>query len=375
MSKINYTIVTSIFDIKKYHPGCNRWRSTERYIELFGYINDLNLKTVLFIDAHLKDKISPREGLIIIPYNLEDLPSYKKIKDLEGLRPVGNGPHVNKMFTSVITDKFYLMKLAISHTSSTHLIWMDSGISHLGIIPREEFISNIQTLIFPDKITVYLMKAIHPDEIKDLANHLQYSKGKIAATLSIFPVNMINWYVSEINELFDYTINELKLMCFEEQFMGVILAKYPDKFDFFYGDYVGILKNLKYVTTNIHIVIQNLVYCRDKKLNDTGYKIILKLIESISQSKTHIDYSNFCELCYNAQILCFYVDKELSIYFGHMLGFLYHNTPDGHKYVTTRYNNIKDNLSFVGLNLDNNEYFNEKNIIELDTHDLLWSIM
>src|SRR5436190_20396747 len=219
---MEYCIVTSIFDIKKLYPGLNRWRSTERYIKLFEYISDLNKPTVMFIESHLIDRIKPRDNLYIIGYQLEELPSYKKIKNLNDLLSVKNGPHVNKEFTAVINDKFHLLSEAKKFTSSlnlnyTHFIWMDSGISHLGTIPKEQFDDDIKLNIFNEQITIYLMKAIHPDEIKNLKNHLEYSQGKVAATLSIFPSKMIEWYLQEYTKLFEYSIYELKLMCFEEQ--------------------------------------------------------------------------------------------------------------------------------------------------------------
>jgi len=377
---MDYCIVTSIFDIKRLYPGLNRWRSTERYIKLFEYINSLEQLTILFIEPHLRDRIKLRDNLYIIEHKLEELPTYIKIKNLVELQHVSNGSHVNKEFTAVINDKFYLLSEAKKHLTTlginiSYLIWMDSGIAHLGTISKDQFINDVKTNFYDDKITIYLMKAIHSNEIKNLKSHLEYSRGKIAATLSIFPTKMIEWYCNEYYKLSDTIIDNYKLLCFEEQLMGVILAMYPIKFEFIYGDYVGLLQNLKYITTNMTTVINNLIFCRDNGINDIGYKIVLKIIESISYAKNFITYNNFLELCYNAQIVCYYIDKKISIYFGYMLGFMYYNTLDGNKFVKDKYKNIKDNLSYIGINLDIEDDFTERKIIEYDTHNILWSIM
>ena len=58
-----------------------------------------------------------------------------------------------------------------------------------------------------------------------------------------------------------------------------------------------------------------------------------------------------------------------------MLGFLYHNTLEGNKFVKNRYNNIKDNLSCLNIDISKSDEFTERKIIELDTHNILWSIM
>lgn len=377
---MSHCIITSIFDIKILYPGLNRWRSAERYIKLFEYVVSLDVPTVLFIEPHLRDRIKHKKNLYVIEYSLVDLPSYKKIKDISDLISVGNGPHVNKEFTAVINDKFYLLShgkkfLEDLNLHFDHFIWMDSGIAHLGTIPKEKFRDSIDKLLFKDKIVVYLMKAVDPNEIKNLEEHLKYSRGKIAATLSIFPCDTIDWYFSEYTKLFDYAISELKLMCFEEQLMGVLIGMYPNKFEYMYGDYVGLLKNMIHIETNMRTVISNLIFCREKGINDIGYKIVLKFIDTIEGTKNYIDFNDFFELCYNAQIICYYTNKKLSIYFGKLLGFLYYNTLQGNKIIKDRYNNIFNNLKYVDINLADEDEFTERKIIEFDTYNLLWSIM
>lgn len=381
---MDYVIVTSIFDIKKFYPGLNRWRSPERYMKMFKWIYDLNVNTYIFIDPHLIPRFNdviktPRDNLIIIPYKLEDLPLYQKIKDIDGLHPVSNGQHVNKHFTSVINSKFYLVDLVrrkyLLNSGVSHMIWLDSGVAHVGTISMEQFYEDIKLHLHPSSITVTLMKAIHPNEILDLKSHLQTSFGKIAAGIAVIPTNMVEWYGNQMDEIFDFAIKESKVMCYEEQLMAVILAKFPDKFKFIYGDYSAILKNMRHITAEITTVINNLIYCREYSLNCTGYDIIIKVISSVGKARSKILYRDFHELCYNGQITCYYVDKDLSRYFAYMIGFLYYNTTQGNEYFKPRYENIKTNISFLGIDLDDPEKFTEAYINDIDIYDILWSIL
>lgn len=377
---MSYGIVSSIFDLKRFHPGVNRWRSVERYIKMFKYVNELNVDTVLFIEPHLiprfNEVIKPsRNNLVIIPYKLEDLPLYKKIKDLNDLHPVINGKHVDKYFTSVINSKFYLVDLAREHIQHSHLIWLDSGIAHIGTIPKEQFYEDVKLNIHPDNITIVLMKAIHGGEISNLKSHLQLSLGKIAAGIAIIPTTMVTWYAREINEIFNLAVFEAKVMCYEEQLMAVVLAKYPNKFKFIYGDYGSIFKNMRHITIDLSTVINNLAYCRECSLNVIAYDIIIKLIASIGQANNKIIYHQFHEFCYNAQIVCYYMDKPLSTYFSYLIGFLYYNTPEGNEYFKSKYDHIKENIKFVDIDLDNDELFTESRISDIDTYNILWSII
>lgn len=372
-----YYLITAIFDIKKWYPGLNRWRSAFKYIEMFNYFYDLDIPTILFIEEHLRDKIKPSKNLHIITKNLNELPAYQLLLGKD-LNPISNAPHLNIHFTGVINSKAYLLNEAKKYLLNnlcqfTHLVWLDAGIGHIGTIKPIEFKENIKIHLH-DKIMNVLMTSVYADEVKDLDTYLQYTRGKIAAGIIVIPINMIEWYHQELWTHYVYSVEKLGLLCFEEQIMSIPVGRYPEKFDFSYSDYIGIMKNLRYITCDLFCVLRNLGFCREHSLLDIGMKIIKLILESLSRAQLFISDTDCCIFLYNAQIISFYKDKELCKMLGLMLGYMCHNNIDGKKWVTDKLGNVKQNLSCIGLNLDSQELFNEEKIFEIDKYDFMWKI-
>lgn len=380
MTDYNYYLVTSIFDVKKYYPGINRWRSSSKYIELFNYFYELNLPTIVFIEDHLKDKIKKMDNFHTIVKNMDELPAYQLLKDKDNLRPISNGQHLNKEFTAVINSKFYLLQEAKEYlirnnllSSITHLIWLDAGIAHIETIDPLQFKEDIK-LHMHDKIMNVLMKAVTSQEVTNLDSYLQCSYGKIAAGLFVVPINMVNWYYEELWKYFKYSVEELKLLCYEEQLMSVLVGKHPEKFDFSFSDYF-LLKNLRYITNDLHTVLNNLTFCREHNLLDIAMKIITLTFTSIGKSRLQISEERCCQFLYDAQICSFYRDKSISKMSGLLLGYMYYNNASGKKWVFDRFGNIKTNLGYIGIDLDNETLFKEEYIIsEIDIYKILWKI-
>jgi len=376
----NYFLITSLFDIKKYYPDNDRWRSPYKYIELFTYFKELNLPTILFVESHLKDKIKTFHNLHIINKELNELPTFKLIEDKNNLRPVANGQHLNKEFTAVINSKAYLLKEAKEYliknnliNNLSHLIWLDVGIAHIETIPPNIFKEDIK-LHMHNKIMNILMKAVTSHEVKNLNNYLQVSYGKIAAGLFVVPLSLVEWYSDELWKYYKFAVEELNLLCYEEQIMSVVVGNNLEKFDYSFSDYF-LLKNLRYITNDLVTVLNNLTFCRENGLTDIAMKIINLVFISISKSRLQINEERFCQFLYDAQISSFYKDMDISKMCALLLGYMYHNNKRGKEWIFSRLGNIKQNVSYLGIDIENVDLFEEVNIIsKIDTYKLLWKV-
>lgn len=374
----SYYLVTAIFDIKKYYPGINRWRSATKYIELFSYFYELDVPTILFVEDHLVDKIKKSDKLHIINMNLSDLPAYQLIKNINNLRPISNGQHLNKEFTAVINSKLWLVDKSRQYLDSKninfdHLVWLDAGIGHIGTIKPKKFRKNIK-LHLHDKIVHCLMKAVTTREVENLDIYLQCTYGKIAAGIIAVPKNLIAWYAQELDTHYDYAINKLGLLCFEEQLMSVVVGRYPDRFNYIFSDYIGILKNFVEITFDLPCVLRNLTFCRENGLHDIGMMIVKLAFTSISKSKIFINEHEYIAFLYDAQIISFYKDKELCYNISLIINWLYHNKTTSKEWISSKIDNIKTNLSFINVNLEDENLVNEEKLFEIDIYDSLWKI-
>ena len=372
-------IVTSIFDIKKRYPDSPRWRNIKMYLHLFKYFDELNVPTILFIETHLLDKIKKRDNLFIIPFELEDLPTYKLLKG-KNLDTVQNGDHLNLEFTAVINAKTFLIQEAKKYlinknlmNNVSHLIWLDAGIAHIGSISREQFINDIQ-LHCHDKVMNVLMKVITLRDTENLKDFLRISRGHVAAGIFIIPFDIVEWYNEEYYKIFDYSVNECKLMCFEEQIMSVVVAKFPKMFKFSFSDY-SVLKNLNICVTDFQTVVSNLIKCREIGNSDLGLVILRLLLKSLANSRTDVTTETFIDILYNGQIISYYEDKILSYKLSFILGYLYHNKNKVKEIMASRYENIKSNINFLGLDFSKKTDFPEDEILNLDDTNIIWRII
>lgn len=372
-------LVTAIFDIKKRDVDNPRWREVLIYIRLFDYFEEIGLPAILFIEEELIKYIKPRDNLIIIPIKLEDLPAFKLMHEKK-LTPVSNGPHLNIYFTAVINSKVYLLDKAHSfiRTNSQfdgvkHLIWLDAGIAHMGATSPDIFKEDIKVHCH-DKVMNVLMSVVLKHQVSNLKDFLGTSRGNIAAGIFVVPRDKINWYHTEYSTVLEHSVNELNLMCYEEQIMAVVVGKFPDMFSFSYSDY-SVLRNLRYITTDMNTVLRNLIYCREHHLIDMGMDILNKILISVGKAKNEISYDQMYEVLYNGQIISFYKDKELSRLLGFLLAYLYHYLGGNKDYINNKLENIKQNLAFVSLDLlDKNAYTHEK-MLQMDTNGILWRVI
>lgn len=357
-NKTSYIFVTGIFDIKRYDPNFKK-RSVEKYLFLFKWIYDLNVPTILYIEDHLIDKIKPRENLIIIPINLEDLPNYQKINNVTYELSYPNVCYITSHYASVISSKTYLIKKSMEYIKenkqdwiNSHLIWLDAGIAHVGTIPKEEFISHLQYHIH-NRIVFPMLTATSPSEIVDIPKFLGTNYSKIAAGLMIIPWHSIDWFASEVEKWFDYSIYELKQFCLEEQLIAIMTVTDNHRFDYIFSDY-WFLMNLRKIRTRIHTVIKNLSHCRQHELYDLGITILDILLKSIKNARYDIMYNDISQLLYEGQIISYYKDMNLCINLSKMIHYLYHYQPHCRMYFD-KMDSLKHNLKYVGIDLGNIE--------------------
>lgn len=374
-NKTSYVIITGIFDIKRRDPDFKK-RSVEKYLFLFKWVHELNIPTILYIEDHLVDKIKPRENLIIIPINLEDLPNYQKINNVTYELSYPDVCYVTSHYASVISSKTYLIKKSMEYIKehksqwiNSHLIWLDAGIAHVGTIPREEFINHLQYHIH-NRIVFPMLTATAPSEIADIPKFLGTNYSKIAAGLMIIPWHSVDWFTTEVQKWFDYSIDELKQFCLEEQLIAIMTVTDGHRFNYIFSDY-WFLMNLRKTRTRIYTAIRNLSHCRQHSLHDLGMKILDSLLRSIKNARYDIMYGEICELLYEGQIISYYKDRHLCISLSKMIHYLYHYQRHCRFYFD-KIPELKSNLKFCNIDLD---YIEEAIDLDPELSVYIWNAL
>lgn len=369
---MSYVLVTCIFDVKKRDQGFSK-RTVARYISLFNYILSLKCKVILFTENHIIDNIPSAEGLTKISIQLEDLPIYTDICQSGVTDIPKNLPLINRFYSTVINSKYYLLSVAKKYidTNITHLIWLDAGIAHVGFIAEQTFKEHIVRHIHPQLITLVMMNATFKSEVSNMKEFLNYNREKIAAGLAIVPVSDVEWLHTKLYSLYLSVLKEHKLICIEEQLLPIITLEHPEKFAYIYS-YYHILRNLRYITSDLNIIIKNIVNCRANGNNKLALEILEHVLASILSNSLVPTVEQFCEIFYNAQILYYYRNKNISKRYSIYLGWMYHHNVLGRQWIEARKNNIKENISYNGVDLDTSTIFSDQVVIANDPDNIMW---
>jgi len=235
------TLVSCLFDLPARENNLNR-RQISEYIYRSECILSLDQSIIFYVDAkfipYIQSKRNP-EKTLIIPTSLEELPYYAyhdKIKELLDKHPI-EGAKKDK-YTSrylvLISSKLTMMKDALERNpfKSTHFGWIDFGIR------KEMIVHAYEDRVFEDisdKIRLMMIQAYLPSDFNDLEKHLKCLKSNMSA---IYMTGSRENYL-KFCDLYDTEFKDIlnkNLIGSEEQIIPLITVKYPDLFEFYYGD-------------------------------------------------------------------------------------------------------------------------------------------
>jgi hypothetical protein len=286
---MNYpTIVTMFYDIRKIENDESN-KNKYKYIELaqqfiltlpypiIFFIDDEDIETYNIINNTRKN-IELFKFTIIIKINIKNTYFYKDLSILQELQNtyVINNINLNKdtpLYIILNNNKFFFIEktIELNPFNSSHFIWMDFGINHVAKNPEliHEWITKV-----PDKIKQLCINPyIENTEPKTyFANILHNCAGGI---FSGSKENMIK-YIQLFKEKNEQIYNE-NWYQLDEAVMTMVQRENHELFDFYYGDYEGIISNYLKPLHSWWLIKLILQKCHN--LNNTAflYKILLYL--------------------------------------------------------------------------------------------------
>ena len=162
-------------------------------------------------------------------------------------------------------NKFCFVEHAIklNHFKSTHFVWMDFGINHVAIATDyiHQWISTV-----PDKIR---QLCINP-YIEDIEPRKYFQNIHHNCAGGLFTGSAVN--MLKYTELFKKKTEQIYSEGWyqiDEAVMTMVQRENLDLFDFFYGDYDGIISNYSAPVHSLWLVKENINKCT--RLNDMHY--------------------------------------------------------------------------------------------------------
>lgn len=338
---MSFVIVSCLFDIGTFESNTKR-RSVDDYIVLFEWLRSSNFPLILFTDV--ADKIKPREHLHLVRKTIPELKYYPKIS---GNPQVRGNLHNNKdtfTYYSVVNSKIDLLKLASEYAPQyDYYVWIDSGYSHVTIIPHDELERGIRHNM-NGRIVMPLINYNPKDDIKQQGPD-------IAGGLMILPKPEISW-LSDMFDLKSDLFLSSQLCRHEEVTLSLVAYSHPDKFDFVYGIY-RYMYNLIYINESPAAIVE---HCLVRARMHDNHKLVVSLTKKLLHTFCN-KFISFPEhkqmlgtLLYHGYISSYYVDKELMVHLAKLIHYAYTYLPHvGLK--SSAYPNLIDNLKFAGVDI------------------------
>jgi hypothetical protein len=308
------TIVTMFYDIRKKegnNTNSHLNRGIKKYCELAeNFILNLPYNLIIFTDneeviefiENNRDKYKNKTYIYKKPF--EDTYYYKDLDRLYTLQNKfniinGNVKQETPMYIILNNNKLYFMELAIELNpfKSEHFIWMDFGINH--VAQSTEKIHDWINLI-PDKI-----KQLCINPYIENINHkqmFQYIHHHTAGGLFSGSKENIQKYSELFKQKTEQIYNE-DWYQIDEAVMTMVQRENPDLFEFFYGDYQGIVSNYLKPIHNMDLILRGsqkyiesnktkeafnlLVYCMDYFCEHDDHLIYLFLNQNIIVNYYH----------------------------------------------------------------------------------------
>jgi len=327
---MNYpTIVTMFYNIRKIEKSNininndNDNKQQPKYIELAQqFILKLPYPIIFFIDDEDTEvyeaiyNARKSEELFkftnIIKINLKNTYFYKdlsRIQELQSQFIIFNGNLIKDtpLYIVLTNNKFFFMEKAIELNTfnSNHFIWMDFGINH--VAKNTELIHEWITKI-PDKIKQLCINPyIENIEPKKYFKTIWHNCA--AGLFSGSKENLIK-YIDLFKQKNEQIYNEGWYQL-EEAVMTIVQRENLDLFDFYYGDYEGIISNYLKPLHSWGLINTNMAKCLN--MNNTAflYKMMFYFdyYFSLSENQTGPNFYTYI----NNNIICNYYQNNKNL--------------------------------------------------------------
>lgn len=206
---------------------------------------------------------------------MEDTYYYKdreKLIELQEKYTIFNGhlEHETPMYIILTNNKFYFMETAVhlNPFNSSHFVWMDFGVNH--VARNNEQIHNWIYKI-PDKIK---QLCINP-YIENVENKIMFQNIYHHTAAGLFTgskENILKYcdlFKEKTQQMYDEEWYQL-----DEAMMTMIQRENPQLFEFYYGDYQGIISNYVFPIHNIDLILQESQKFIDYNKTNMAYEVL-----------------------------------------------------------------------------------------------------
>ena len=232
----------------------------------------------------------PSPEVTILERPLGSLPFVRDLSKYERFRRPGrSATRKDSVDFSLMTwAKAELVReIAASNLCDTsHVGWIDAGIMHVACWGLWDELE--ETACSSDRIRILQRMASAPDEVDDPDHWYAWNVARIAGGLITMP-RADAWRLAEVMLEEAERAASVERFALEEQLLAAAETRHPELFERYYGDYFGILTNVRYVRRDLETVLANLSHCRATGIPVAGAEVARALLRSATEGRLRLE--------------------------------------------------------------------------------------
>lgn len=241
MAAKKLALVTCIYDLVK--RGSAEHRTVDWMLANADFVLELDRELVIFTDPELEAVLRARRGAgrtKIVPVPFEKLLRSDRLIAAErgALQHNARRTKVTPTYVQVMWAKYAMLEMALEITSTSHLGWIDLGITHVAKPPPED------VDIFadpPDAPRVHVLRCFSKKDV-DAPDYWQSVQGHLAGGLVVGARGRVRDLIGNFWAAVDRATS-MGFAPLDEGLLSYVVGQRPGDFSYSYGDYEDILRN------------------------------------------------------------------------------------------------------------------------------------
>jgi predicted GH43/DUF377 family glycosyl hydrolase len=241
MTMKKLALVTCIYDLVK--RGSAEHRTVDWMLANADFVLGLDRELVIFTDPELEAVLRARRGAgrtKIVPVPFEKLLRSDRLAAAErgALQHNARRTKVTPTYVQIMWAKYAMLEMALEITSTSHLGWIDLGITHVAKLPPE----GVDVFADPpDAPRVHVLRCFSKRDV-DAPDYWQSVQGHLAGGLVVGARGRVR----ELIVNFWAAVDRATSMGFaplDEGLLSYVVGQRPGDFSYSYGDYEDIVRN------------------------------------------------------------------------------------------------------------------------------------
>jgi tetratricopeptide (TPR) repeat protein len=235
------TFVTSLYDLVK--RGSTEHRTFDWLFAHADFVLGLDRELVIFTDPELETELRKRRGsrrTKIVPVSFEKLLSADRVAAVArgALQRNAHRLKVTPSYVQLMWAKYAMLDMALEITSTSHLGWIDMGITHVAKLPPE----GVDVFADPsDAPRVHVLRCFGKRDV-DAMDYWYSVQGHLAGGLVVGARGRMRDLIDDFWNATDRAIS-MGLSPLDEGLLSYVVGQDPSRYAYSYGDYEDILRN------------------------------------------------------------------------------------------------------------------------------------